>query len=257
MKFINLIGVEMEGGWDGVQGIVPFADGTTLVDDQSLSGLESTHVGEAVSPALPFDQVLEWMAVHHPKYVNIKCGLHVHVSFKSPRFYLGITRRGFKRFFLDKIKEWAEGEGLNPGHAFWERWAGENKYCSKDFRPTRQMRRDAKHPPGEGNAPLFPQHERRTQWNFCYGVHGTAECRMLPMFNTPEQSIRAVAEVVHIVENYLTLKPPVMEKFSRTARLYPNAVNGEIRHEINVPISTAPTSTSPKVKSNFYMMEEE
>ena len=45
--------------------------------------------------------------------------------------------------------------------------------------------------------------DRYTFLNFCWGLHGTLENRMLPMFNESRIAVSAVHEFIDIVNSYL------------------------------------------------------
>jgi hypothetical protein len=69
---------------------------------------------------------------------------------------------------------------------------GENHYCMAEMRAERQAREQIK------------RGYRYTQVNCCYGLHGTIEFRVLPMFNNCAVSRDAVAKLLEIIEQFVS-----------------------------------------------------
>jgi hypothetical protein len=68
---------------------------------------------------------------------------------------------------------------------------GENRYCKREFDPLGQYKtRDR-----GGN--------RYTQLNFCYGVHKTMECRLLPLFRDVSVAVSAVKNLLKFVDDWV------------------------------------------------------
>jgi hypothetical protein len=212
MAFIDRIGLELEGGW-GREADPPFSDGTVLVDDQSLRnrlfhrihGWELFHFGEAVSKPLPLDEAVAWMHAHYPEGVDEWCGLHVHASTKYIKHYALLASEEFWNFFLKSMDKWGKREGLPPSDSFWGRLAGQNKYCTRAFRPLSQIFRTNKGNTGQRNL-------RRTMLNFPWAMHGTVECRLFPMWKNPQTSESAVRAFARTIEQFLATQvalPPI------------------------------------------------
>jgi len=89
---------------------------------------------------------------------------------------------------------------------FWNRLNGANNFCRKDFSPEAQARSTYKY-----------ADVRYRHWNFCYMIHKTLECRMLPVFKEVRIAKAAATEVYDIVESWLEKSP---EEFSVGGKEY-------------------------------------
>jgi len=184
-KYINLVGVELEGGW-----IVPPVG---IYHDGSVSGVAG-HKGEfSTKPPVEPDKISHWIAQHYPDYSNQSCGLHCHISLKKVNDYMRLMTPEFQKHFLQKMEKWGKDTKIPSEHPFWSRLKGQNQYCKRDFIPNDQVT-------GAGS--------RYTQLNFAYYKYKTLECRMLPMF--PEGSkyaISAIQTYLDCVEEFLDKSP--------------------------------------------------
>ena len=196
MQRIDKIGLEIEGGWNA--GNLPNASPGICSSDPSVNFASDSYGIEAKeyqsSPTGSLLELTDWVRRIYPPHTNGTCGIHVHVSLKSPMNYARIIDKRFEAFFDEELNTWAKGRITNKH--FWARLNGENKFCKKGWNPEEQMRQLSK---GAG--------VRWTQWNFCWGVRKTAECRVLPTFKKPEVAIMTITKVVKIVEDYLALSP--------------------------------------------------
>lgn len=205
MKYINKIGVELEGGWlkppDGV-----YPDGSVRVFSQGCDrancGLQfcvrctgrrpNSYVdGEVCSPPLTLKQIKLWIEDHIPERVNSTCGTHVHISLKNTQFYSKLMERPFFDYFNKWMKDWGKLMKYPEDHPFWIRLSGSNGYCRAEFNPNAQIDLREK------------SNIRRTQLNFCWSFHGTIECRLFHGFTDPEEAFSAVKSYVDCVESYL------------------------------------------------------
>jgi hypothetical protein len=194
MNHIHKVGVEIEGGWNS--GNLPPPEPGSAHSDGSVSFSESgitsrEYVSHPTENLIELDQ---WMRRVYPPHTNSTCGLHVHVSLKNPINYARIIDRRFQEFFLEEMAAWGKRRTTNKH--FFSRLAGENKFCKKEWKPEMQIKATSK---GTG--------ERWTQWNFCWGLHKTAECRMLPTFKDVNIAVDGVTRIVKCVEDYLTNSP--------------------------------------------------
>jgi hypothetical protein len=186
MKFINAIGVEMEGGW--------YEPIRNLKSDGSINGLSTQceQIGEAVSdPCTNLRDVVRFIRSKHPDEVNRTCGLHVHYSFRKPLYYGALMEESFQPFFFDRMEKWIFKFHPRNAH-LQDRLYGRNQYCRREWRALSQV-----HPRELGSA------ARYTAWNFAYSKYGTAECRLLPMFENVEDSVAAVRQVTLLVNQWL------------------------------------------------------
>jgi len=191
MSNIELIGVELEGGWNQV-----FED-VTFTEDISVQPLQAEHWGECISPPLTLPEILKWTGAHYPDASDLHCGMHVHVSVRKKLHYGKLQTLKFYEFFEEKLLTWADKMGLPPDHPLRTRLSGEGewaRFCWNDYRPQRQV-----HMPDKGHN----DEGRRTRLNYCWNYLKTVEVRVLPMFLTKELALEAIKEVVGIFESYL------------------------------------------------------
>jgi hypothetical protein len=200
-KRILKIGIELEGGWDKTfSDIVIQHDGSVHLPLTNHLGKPSKHYGEIPSP--PFESMMElkeWLFDHYPTAVNSHCGFHVHISLKKNLYYSQLMDKAFFKIFRSEAEKWGSKAGLSPDDHFWSRIKGENKFCTTSFMPHQQAQIIVKE---------INDARRYTMWNFCYGMHGTAECRVAPQFPKAETAYSWVRFVVDMAEDYLAQRPP-------------------------------------------------
>lgn len=198
-KYINLIGLELEGSWRRI-----FRD-SSIIADPSVRGVEGfRHFGEAVSPPLDRPGIEKWLLTHVPDAVNETCGYHIHVSLKRSRDYIRLTSERFYKLLLQRISEWGEREKIPKEHHFWQRLAGTfrfqtpagnvRNFCRKEFRPEEQMYVVKKG--GEGGA-------RHCHLNFCYSLHGTVELRLFPAWDSLSLYLGSLGVFLSTVDEFL------------------------------------------------------
>lgn len=211
---VDKIGVELEGGWDKV-----FSDAVIEHDHSvknlpneyilsSITGKAPKHIGEIPSkPFASLEELKVWLVKHYPIALNSTCGFHVHISLRKNLYYSQLMDRAFLKFFRSKATTWGKEEAIPTGSPFWVRLSGKNKFCTSTFIPHQQSQLIIKE---QNDA------RRYTMFNYCFGMHGTMECRIAPMFPTAEQAFSWVKLVVETAEEWLSSRPP--EKV-RTFRL--------------------------------------
>jgi hypothetical protein len=177
---------------------------TSLMNDirqaerDALSRGRPVTPGEIPSPIMPPKELESWMRKHYPQVVNETCGLHVHMSFDNALHYQRLMVPSFQETLFHYVTLWAKNEGLPAAHPLWPRLRGESRYCRHDFWPDLQViQREKSHDQNRHG-------HRYTALNFCHGTHGTLECRLLPMFDTPDQGIRAVQLVLDVTNAFLS-----------------------------------------------------
>jgi len=216
LKFINRVGVELEGGWvdkppENIHEDISVKNNTdgfpALVDKK---GKKCQHWGETASPPLSLAAALRYIKDNYPDGSNDSCGFHVHISVRRPIDYARLMKRGFWTEFLAAVREWGEKQKLPLTHQFWSRLDGENRFARKLFRPLSQIGITEKD--GRGSGPQGRE-TRRTLLNYCWAMHKTLECRLFPAWETPELAQSATSFFVNFVEVYLA------EKSKRKARL--------------------------------------
>lgn len=175
LHYINRIGVEVEGGWN--------EEPARLQHDGSVS-VSAPYRGESISPPISNMANLErFIEDNYPDISNSSCGLHVHLSFVHGAHYSLLMDREFQQYFLREMESWGRRfAGSEPD--FWARIRGGNRYCLREWQADSQAKAMSK------------QNQRYCHWNFCYRLHGTAECRLLPVFKDVELAKAAVRKVI-------------------------------------------------------------
>lgn len=187
LKYINLIGVELEGGWSS-------SNGRTIVPDGSVRVMSAPYKGEVQSKPSTLENLEGFVFQHAPPFIDNSCGLHVHVSFKDKvGSFLALMDDSFWQLFQKRMFEWGKKEKLPENHQFWSRLRGDNRFCKKMFQPSNQIN-------------LMQKSETRyTQLNYCYAMHGTIECRLFPAFSEPAKIMSAVYALVSCYEEFLDI----------------------------------------------------
>lgn len=245
---IYRVGVELEGGWTHLpQGAQPERDGSIQLPNsvpdpthkpekmiKQLDGtmkLESQRklpvvVGEIVSDPLEVGKVPAWIRAYYPQVVNHTCGLHAHVSFRDPLNYQRLMTKEFPEATFVYLTKWAKDKKFSSKHPIWSRLSGQNRYCTKEFFPDLQVAATSKNYAHErpGN--------RYTAINYCHGLHSTIECRLLPMFEGPEEAIEAVKQFLTITNATLVVLARKEEKLSAEVKIDPLDAIIDERHEI-------------------------
>lgn len=179
------IGVELEGGWED--------EPDELRSDGSVS-VNSAYVGEvSIGPYRQFINLAKGIRSDYPNNVNGSCGLHVHVSFRTLAYYEAILSLEFTNAFIEHMQFWGKDNLGNEGieySRFHARLGGDNQFCRRNTESDSLF------------ALLIGRGERYRIWNFPFRQHGTAECRVLPMFDEPENAILAIGEVVSFVDDW-------------------------------------------------------
>jgi hypothetical protein len=224
---VHRVGIELEGGWgnnlppgtrvirDGsvdVKGYVApklpveilsaLDRGISLTEAQQkvvseYGALTIMHIGEIPSAILTIPQMDAWVKTHFPIFVNKSCGLHIHMSFKDMLTYMRLMTPAYQDAMVEYLRRWGVKEGLPTTHHLFSRLRGESRYCKLNYFAQEQARIEGK------NYNHDAAINRYTAINYSFGTHGTVECRLLPMFPTAEQSLRALKEVLAITNAFL------------------------------------------------------
>jgi hypothetical protein len=209
--YINKVGIELEGGWHK-----PFEDVSIGYDGSVLRPLNigtNEHWGELVSNPLFPEEVEKWVKKYYPNGVGATCGLHIHTSFEDPSSYYRLCSRRFYNFFLKEWEKWGlrtigppnfgpNGEVTTKTPSFWIRLDGgkvpgaESAFAQREFRPQFQISAN-----GKGDI------RRRSHLNYCFALHGTLECRLLPMFSESSLAVEAIMFYLEMIEVYLEKAP--------------------------------------------------
>lgn len=185
---VQLIGVELEGGWDKP---VP------VEHDGSVQGLKAKVMGEIPSPPLALEPLKNWMREYYPPHINETCGMHVHQSVISPLTYQRLMDPKYAVTVIHYFREWGKKVKLPPGHPIWDRLDGKSEYCQPVFDADMQVLNVDK------DRDRRRKGHRYTVVNYCWGRTGTFEVRLLPMMPTVDLAIAAVEELVNITNGFL------------------------------------------------------
>lgn len=246
---VYLVGLELEGGWkDLPDGVVLQRDGSVQVPThQSVpvtpeaflervresairQGFSTTrtaamveqervriqhdppyqsvaiHVGELPSEPLELSKFPTWMRRYYPSHVNESCGLHVHMSFKSALHYQQLMVPEYPATMVAYITKWAKDAAIPKEHPIWKRLNGKNQFCKQEFFADQQVAKMNKNYGHDGVG------HRYTVINYCYGLHATLECRVLPMLEDAEVAIKAVQHVIDVTNAFLVTRAKREEK---------------------------------------------
>jgi hypothetical protein len=184
-KFIHAMGVELEGAWE--------EEPANIHHDGSVSA-RGPYAGEYhTPPCVSWKELRGHVVDNYPDAINDSCGLHVHFSFTNTGLYSRLMDKEFYAYFVKLMEGFGRKHKMPP--VFKKRLAGENRFCKRAWHPDIQA---ASRNRGD---------YRYCLWNFCHGLHRTAECRVLPMFQTPEQAIKAIQAVKMSVILFLRKQP--------------------------------------------------
>ncbi len=202
---INLVGVELEGGWYKLPGeLKPQRDGSVSFNDSDPyeKVVLIKHIGEIPLPPLGVKEFPATMKLYYPSYVNKTCGMHVHLSTNKAFSYqrLMVNRPfSYPATIVEYISRWAKAEKLPKAHPIWPRLENKNEYCQHLFQAEEQIKTTEK----DFNHSRVGH--RYTVIGYCWSRYRTVECRLLPMMETAEQGIRAVQEIISITNAFLAI----------------------------------------------------
>lgn len=195
------VGMEFEGGWNRPTGR-DVDRRLHRCGDGSVRCYGEHHTGEvSTAPADSVAELEQLIDVGYPDVVDNSCGFHVHLSFDTGLYHRLMDRAFWDHFlaFWDRtvnltatkkrelFPEWdaTDWARLIP------RLAGQNNYTRREFYPEKQLYLASK-----GS-------HRYTHLNYCHGLHGTVECRLLPMFHDKAAAKRAVRTLLECFDSYL------------------------------------------------------
>ena len=203
-KKIKQIGIELEGQWDTPPECRTTYDSSVMdcqcggqcgdceYDTEDCSNYCDWQ-GEAISkPYFQPVNLFKFLRRNFPVHSDSSCGMHVHVSLKEELDYTHLTSPTFNTYFLKRMDELVNMLEGTDKYRLRDRLDGYNRTCRRTFRPSEQIRQGGKYYPA-----------RYSMLNFCYGIHGTVECRVLPMFRNHNNAKLAILEFIDTVETYL------------------------------------------------------
>lgn len=215
---IKAIGLELEGGWASGS---PAAN--KVKHDGSVRNVPDKFlIGEVCSPPLDsMEDAAKWLSANYPQHVNESCGLHVHVSLANIH-YSRLMNEDFNNCFLNAMEDfWSRFRSEKGFDQFRDRLDGQNHYCQKVFRPEDQLWRKEQYGDRTGNN----AHPRYSQLNYCFGRHGTMECRLFPCFPSVIHSIEAAKVFVTCINDFLATCAPEKD-LKVTVDIEPQPTNG-------------------------------
>ena len=234
---IHLASPELEGYWKpdrvtrpvyahGNKHVTP-SDGTRapythptveLRYDGSLDGSPSGHIAGEVSPQFPLHTprlLREFITAFYPDKVTKSCGMHIHFSM-SDADYAKLVSREFYDHCLNKAKLWGEDQTRagNTDVGFERlrtRLSGGAHFCdTSNFNPRGQLQA------GRG----YPT-ERYSAINYCYSRFRTVEFRFMPMFDKPDNAVKATSFLVSLVEQWLKTAKAKLNKRHKFTVFFP------------------------------------
>lgn len=161
--------------------------GNISLYDQLILG--TCKLGEVNSLPLSPDKVEEYIIAHYPDYHNKTCGLHCHISIRKMADMALLYDSEFPNYIRRRMEKFGEAWNIkNP--FFWSRLAGENGFCTINPRY---------YTPREKSSDT-----RYRQVNYiAFKSHKTIEFRMLPVFENPRLSYRAIDRLISLTNRYI------------------------------------------------------
>jgi hypothetical protein len=222
---INLIGVELEGGWDTpVKGHPIEHDGSVhfglanrdVIDRATGLTIPAQHItpqygiGEIVSQPMPVDKLKAWLKKCYPQHVNDTCGLHLHISFHHKLNYSRLMTPEYMQTVIRELSVFADRENLPPDHMLRNRLNPKHpwtlQHCQHLYLGDKQVLVAKKDYHSRGR-----DYSRYTFINYCDKQHNTIECRGLPMFGGQptldcdvEMAYRSIMVVIDTTNRFLS-----------------------------------------------------
>lgn len=237
---INLVGIELEGGWKADRKPKnAIFDRSVQLSPDDITKHALSYVGETASPALDIKEIRNWIDDNYPDIVNETCGLHVHISVSNSADYEKLMSTDFEKFFNSKMLDFGSKMKYPDDHPFWDRLSGSNPFCARDFQPEKQATRTDKRGP------------RYSQLNYCYGLHGTLECRLFHGSNNPIEIYECVMTFVSLVEEYLNLPDVCNRKFTKTYEIFESdLLSGKYKKQDSWDHYITPVVTRVRIRGN-------
>lgn len=193
---VKKVGVELEGAWRNLPGPMSVQRDVSFFKNPETNKQElppgMKHVGEIVSPAFFPKLMPAWVRKYYPHMIDHACGMHIHMSFTCLREYATLMVPEYEATLLEYLTRWGNRNRICDEHPLWERLKGTTEYCRRIHWPDKQAQA-----PGKDWDHNRDGH-RYTVVNYGFGTHGTIECRVLPMFDSPDIAISALQEVINI-----------------------------------------------------------
>jgi hypothetical protein len=208
------LGVEVEGYWligESFQNVKSVAERWHMGSDEDGSlRFVPGHVGyEFKTRPGSLGEAISQLVAVYPDAVNHYCGMHVHMSFKSPLDIATLATREFYEFFEARWHAWGRAQQIHPDSQFWPRLRGENQYCRRNLTDGPFGYETPRG--GDRSRYSITDHDRYRMLNFsAWDRHKTVECRLLPMFRDARLGVLALEELVDIIETWFAARAGAM-----------------------------------------------
>lgn len=202
-KYINAVGVELEGGWKAGRRSGGKISGYLLKGDSSVRDIRMDITGEVNSlPMSKMRSIRGYFKYAYPDRTNDSCGLHIHLSFNSNQYYSKLMSSKFYYYFIREMGKYASTLALIDDRVkFHHRLAGRNRYCRKEFEKSNYVYQVTEEYPSVAN--------RYNIINYSYREFKTIEFRVFPMFSKWQVSYAVSEKLIELVTNYLKKCKPV------------------------------------------------
>lgn len=153
--------------------------------------------GESNSnPCSSIRDLVNYVNENYPDHHDSTCGLHLHISFKSPVYYAVLVSEKFYDNLMKFYKSWLYHNNINSNSRAFKRLEG-NRYCENKFNLD------------EINQQIECNHKSDYRYrvlNYCWNLHGTLELRFLNIFDQQELTNKCIKDLVKWIDNYCDLE---------------------------------------------------
>ena len=201
---ISKIGIELEGGWD-----TPLPESIMATNwkyDGSVHCIGQWRSGELVSPPYQSYSFFEkFVRSYYPQVVDSSCGMHIHLSAPIP-YYERLIHDEFQPRLLDFLRLYVK-ESVKQGKYY---IPGVPKVVDTGFDRLSQRLNNrctyatTNRPPIDYQLAANRKMDcRYYATNACHTLHGTFEIRILPMFDSAENSLRTIYRMLKFVDRVM------------------------------------------------------
>lgn len=224
------VGVELEGAWKEVPSNVNLeVDNSVCRGNRQVVLLTYPYIGELPIGPMVVASIPKQIRKYYPHYVDHTCGMHIHMSFETLRYYNWLMVPEYQETIIEYLTRWAKEQGFSDKHYIYNRLSGQNVFCQKKFWPDEQAQHKEK------DHDQARHGHRYTIVHYC-GRNRTVEVRVLPMMNTPAQAILAINKVIDITNACLIKLANKNPKFKGSLEL-PEGGTYEEFVETQIPLT--------------------
>lgn len=153
--------------------------------------------GESNSnPCSNIRDLVNYVNENYPDHHDSTCGLHLHISFKSPVYYAVLVSEKFYDNLMKFYKSWLYENKINSNSRAFKRLEG-NRYCENKFNLD------------EINQQIECNHKSDYRYrvlNYCWNLHRTLELRFLNIFDQQELTNKCIKDLVKWIDDYCDLE---------------------------------------------------